>query len=351
MKLSRRSLLAGIGAGTALAAAGVSFGTAQSASAAGTRLVRRLTGPEETGRWGAAWTDLCIPVYTAAGDMLFIGGDTFDGAGVGDKGWRSPVGFRSSNPYLNGLNIDSVVGGDYAVGLVDEPHTHGTTALPSDVFRVGDTLYMHLMRGRLHDTHHTDFWRSDDNGYTWKYLCQWPGNMLGGDFQQKTYAVADDGYAYVLSSRFNRTIASNLLLHRVRVDALGDPNAYEPWGWNGTDWSWGAPATSVGPRQCWGEISWRAMSGGYGFSWFDAEPGSGYTMKAARLALPTSNIFDAVGSARSLVSHDHQRADLTQPNPYGGFIVPGSTFDDFHVIVSQWSGEQQYWAYQYASSI
>lgn len=349
MQLSRRSLLTGLGLGAAAAAIGISVSEAPEARAAGVRYLGRLTGPEQTGHLGAAWTDLCIPVDTNRG-MLFIGGDTFDGAKLFEGSWRSPIGLRSSSTDLYNLRIDSAVGGNHARGLVHEPHHNGMTALPSDVFRVGDTLYMHLMRGRLHDTHHTDFWRSDDQGETWHYLCQWPGDMLGGAFQQKTYAVADDGYAYVLSSRFNRSVDSQLLLHRVPLERLGEPAAYEPWGWNGHQWGWGVAATSVGPIQPWGEIQWRAMNGAYALSWFDTRKSSGYTVKAARLALPTSNIFDAMGSATPLVSH-FPRGGAQQKNPYGGFIVPGSTFDNFHVIVSQWTSDTEYWVHQYAASI
>jgi hypothetical protein len=29
-------------------------------------------------------------------------------------------------------------------------------------------------------------------------------------------------------------------------------------------------------------------------------------------------------------------------SPYGGFIIPGSTFDNFHTTVSQWYDNQNY---------
>ncbi len=214
---SRRTLLRSAAAG-GLAAAGIVTGAPGAAAATshvtGSK-VRDLSGPALTGRFAAPWTDLGIPVRCPDGSMLFVCGDTFDGGGVGGPDWRSPVALRSSNAAPGSLVVDGAVGGSRAVGLVPEGHTGGTTAIPSDVFTVGPTMYMHLMRGVIYETHHTDFWRSDDNGETWQYLCQWPGGLHGGQFQQKTYAVADDGYLYVLSTAFDREVTSGLL-HRVR---------------------------------------------------------------------------------------------------------------------------------------
>lgn len=291
---SRRALLRGAAGGglalTGLAAAAP--GASATARAPGARAtgakVRDLTGPAQTGRFGAPWTDLGIPARCPDGSMLLVCGDTFDGGGVGGPDWRSPVGLRSSNADPAALTVDGCVGGGRAVGLVPEGHEGGTTAIPSDVFTVGSTMYMHLMRGVIYRTHHSDFWRSDDNGETWQYLCQWPGDQYGGQFQQKTYAVADDGYCYVLSTVFNRDITSGLLLHRVRQDALGNPAAYEPWGYAGGAWAWGNPPTTVTAARRWGEICFRAMDGGYALSWLNMAP---LDLRAQFFPLPTSNLF------------------------------------------------------------
>lgn len=122
--------------------------------------------------------------------MLFVGGDTFDGAGIGGPDWRAPVGLRSSSIGLSSLTIDGVWARAHANGLVPEgqvPVNGGrTTAIPSDVFTVGGAMYMHLMRGVIYQSDHTDFWRSTDNGQSWQYLCQWPAGLYGGQFQQKS---------------------------------------------------------------------------------------------------------------------------------------------------------------------
>lgn len=333
MSLTRRALfIAGAGAA---AVGGLNITRASHASAQGLPgipyRVHTLTGPEQTGAFGAAWTDLGIPVRCPNGSLLYIGGDTYDGGYMGEGDWRCPVGLRSGRP--DGV-IDGSVGGPHATSLVPEGHAGGSTAIPSDVFRIGDKLYLHLMRGPLHATHHSDFWESSDNGETWTYLCQWPGDMLRGAFQQKTYAVADDGWCYVLSSRFSRNIPSELLLHRVRHDRVGDPAGYEAWGHDGNVWGWGLPASTVAPVQGWGELCFRAMDGAYALTWFN--PGD-ETIKVQRLALPTDNLFTT--PQKTLIVNGPPEAQVGNlvTSPYGGFIMPESTFANFEFLVSQWN--------------
>jgi hypothetical protein len=199
--ISRRRLLTG-GAGVALGAAlGVTARVSPAEAGLGrlakanARFVRRFTGPDLTGRWGAPYVDLCIPVQRADGSLLFIGGDTYATPPLPGSDWRAPIGLTASptDPTTSAIVIDGAITdvGAHAKGLVYEPHqgTPRTTALPSDVFRVGNTLYMHLIRGPIYQTDHTDFWRSRDNGVTWQYLRKWPGNLYDRQFQQKTYAA------------------------------------------------------------------------------------------------------------------------------------------------------------------
>lgn len=164
---SRRTVLkAGLGLAVG---AGVVAASPRVANAAPTATkIRNLSGPAETGPFAAPWSDLGIPALCPNGSMLYVGGDTFDGDGVGGPDWRAPVGLRSSSSNLSSLRIDGSVGGSHANGLVPEGHVpvNGghTTAIPSDVFTIGNTMYMHLMRGVIYQTDHTDFWKSTDNG-------------------------------------------------------------------------------------------------------------------------------------------------------------------------------------------
>ncbi|WP_407640295.1 DUF4185 domain-containing protein [Actinacidiphila rubida] len=298
-----------------------------------------LTGPAQTGQFAAPWTDLGIPARCPDGSLLFVCGDTFDGSGVGGPDWRAPVGLRSSSSNLASVRIDGAVGGSHAVGLVPEGHAGGTTAIPSDVFTVGDTMYMHLMRGVIYQTDHSDFWRSTDNGATWQYLCQWPGSQYNGQFQQKTYAVADDGYCYVLSTAFNRDAVSGLLLHRVPQSQLGTPAAYQPWGYANGAWAWGNAPTTITTARRWGEICFRAMDGQYAFTWLNMDV---LSMRAQIFALPTSNLFTTPEQTMIVPTTPGNEGGNAVASPYGGFVFPGSTFADFHIAVSQWYDSTDY---------
>lgn len=313
--------------------------------------VRDLTGPAQTGQFAAPWTDLGIPARCPDGSMLFVCGDTFDGSGVGGPDWRAPVGLRSSSAALGSLVIDGSVGGSHANGLVPEPHdpVNGgyTTAIPSDVFTVGGTMYLHLMRGVIYQTDHSDFWRSTDNGNTWEYLCLWPGDQYNGQFQQKTYAVADDGYCYVLSTAFNRDVVSDLLLHRVPQDQLGVPSAYQPWGYANGAWAWGNYPTTITTSRKWGEICLRAMGGRYAFSWLNMAP---LGIHAQVFDLPTSNLFTTPEQTTIIPTTPGAEVGNSVASPYGGFIIPGSTFDDFHLAVSQWYDNTDYRVMHYEIS-
>ena len=342
--VSRRSALkAGLGAAALAALPGTARAATKRSALIGGGKVANLTGPAETGAFAAPWTDLGIPARCPDGSMLFVCGDTFNGGGVGGPDWRAPIGLRSSNGDVNALRVDGSVGGAHANGLVPEGHVPvpggNTTAIPSDVFTVGGTMYMHLMRGLIFQTDHSDFWRSTDNGETWEYLCQWPGNQYGGQFQQKSYAVADDGYCYVLSTVFNRDVVSGLLLHRVPQDQLGNPGAYQPWGFANNVWAWGnAPTTITGARR-WGEICFRAMGGQYAFTWLNMDV---LSMRAQVFPVPTANLFTTPEQTIIVPTVPGAEGGNAVASPYGGFIIPGSTFDDFHIAVSQWFDDQNY---------
>lgn len=346
MKPTRRAVL-GSGMTAALTGVlGVSAARRPAAAATGATKIQDLSGPAQTGQFATPWSDLGIPARCPDGSMLFVGGDSFDGPDIHGGNWRAPVGLRSSSSILGSLTIDSAVGGGSAVGLVPEGHipVDGgyTTAIPSDVFTIGNTMYMHLMRGVIYQTDHTDFWKSEDNGNTWTYLCQWPGDLLGGQFQQKTYAVADDGYCYVLSSVFNRGTTSGLLLHRVPHAEVGTPSSYEPWGYANGAWAWGNPASTITTPRGWGEICFRQIEGRFVLTYLE-----GSTIYAQVLDSPLGNVFTAPKQTLIVNGPANMQGGNVVCAPYGGFIIPGSSLADLELVVSQWYDDTNYRFMQY----
>ena len=53
--------------------------------------IKDLTGPGHTDRFGIGGTDLGVTVAAPDGRLVSVFGDTFEKAGVGGPGWRSPV--------------------------------------------------------------------------------------------------------------------------------------------------------------------------------------------------------------------------------------------------------------------
>ncbi|MCA1605267.1 MAG: DUF4185 domain-containing protein, partial [Acidobacteria bacterium] len=53
--------------------------------------IKDLTGPGHTDRFQVGGTDLGVTVAAPDGRLVSVFGDTFEKAGVGGRGWRSPV--------------------------------------------------------------------------------------------------------------------------------------------------------------------------------------------------------------------------------------------------------------------
>lgn len=305
--------------------------------------IKDLTGPGHTERFGIGGTDLGATVAAPDGRLVSVFGDTFERAGVGGPGWRSPVVlFGDPATVDTGIEWTGSAGpGDYAHQVLDYRHNsiiNGrkvTTILPTDVITVGDELYLHVMVCEgLGNVHWTELYRSVDNGQTWEHTgASWPGRHHGGLFQMLTAERGDDGYVYAFSTGFQRD--KGLLLHRVPDDRLADPAAWQGWGYRDGEWAWGNPPT-VALTGAHGELCLRRVEGRWLLAFFDA---GGYRIDVLGLTSPTANLYEArretLLHGSSWDAEDHARGRVAQL--YGGYIVPGSTLDDLHLIVSQWN--------------
>lgn len=306
------------------------------------RKVKDLTGPGVTDRFGVGGTDLGATTVAPDGRLVSVFGDTFEQAGVGGPGWRSPVVlFGDPATARGGIEWTGSAGpGDYAAQAVRYRHDslirwrRVSTILPTDVIAVGDALYLHVMVcRRLGEVHWTEVYRSLDNGETWEHTgARWPGDLHGGLFQMLTWAPGDDGYVYAFSTGFRRD--AGLLLHRVPAGRLTDPSAWEGWGFRDDQWAWGNPPT-VALTGAYGELSLRPVDGRWLLSLFDA---GNYRIDVLNLDVPTANLYEAPRDTvlRGSGWDDEDHADGRVAQLYGGYVVPGSTMDNLHLIVSQW---------------
>jgi hypothetical protein len=308
-----------------------------------------LTGPGITDRFGIGGTDLGTTTTAPQGHLVSVFGDTFRRAGVGGRGWRAPVVlFADPASSTTGLRWTGSAGrSEYAGQVVRYLHRgwrrrgwqlrRVTTVLPTDVLTVGDDMYLHVMVCReLGNVRWTELHRSRDGGRTWRPTgTRWPADLHGGLFQMLTWERGDDGWVYALTTGFQR--AHGLLLHRVPETALTDPAAWQTWGLDGDRWGWGHQPTIVLDGR-FGELSLRRMpaDGCWVLSTFDD---GRYRIDVRVLDGPTADLHVApmatVLRGCAWGGENHAGGHVAQL--YGGYVVPGSTLHELHLIVSQWN--------------
>lgn len=344
--LSRRRLLGGAaiaglaGVGltgelTSPAAAAAAIAPTDSVTVDGLKItkVADLTGPAITGRFGVHWADLGISARCPDGRTLYVFGDTF-GPGWGEN-WRSPTALWSRTRHLNsGVKFSGTPGGDWAKQLI--PYVHGddiSTIIPSDVITLGGTMYLHAVVNQgFGNAIWSGIWTSRDNGATWHDSgARFPADAYDGMWQLATWDVGPDGWIHVYTSKFLRQ--TPMILHRVRPKHITNPDAYQPWGFDGRRWRWGVSPTTV-TDDIIGEVSLRRLGHKWLLSWFDAP---NYRIDAQVLDHPTQNLR-TTNKITLLHGTDWVSQDVNHvAQLYGSYIIPGSELNDVHMTVSQWN--------------
>jgi len=305
-------------------------------SRSATRKIKDLTGTTtSSGPFGVGGTDLGIPVRQPNGKIAYVFGDTFEQDGVGGPGWRAPVLLRSEPGFdADGIDFDDAAGGKYAKQILDYAHDNGTTWLPSDALTIGNRMYLHYVVNQgLGNVQWTQIAYSDDNGENWTVSnARWEAGEDNSLRQLWTWERGCDGYVYTLSTKFISRDRS-IILYRVPEGQILDKTAYEPWGWDGTKWAWGNPATIV-LDGAFGEMSLRRVENKWVLAWFNA---GAYEITIKVFDSPTSNLYDAT-TYHPIAGGDWcSQNDTTVAQLYGGYIHPDSTLHDLHLIVSQWN--------------
>lgn len=320
------------------------------------RFVAKLTGRMRTDRWGVAGTDLGVAVRFGSGDVGYFFGDTFESSAAGGPGWRSPVMLWSRGSGADGLAggivFDGACGGGYAQEILPnahdvserpDPERPGSefTVIPSDAVTIGDRTYLsvlsvHSWNSQAAPTNFTYLACSDDDGVTWgRTAARWDNE--GAALDQMWTMERAGGYVYVLSSAFDRANPGGVILRRVPADRIEEPWAYEAWvpdrdqvpssTWMSVR---SAPVVPVLPGPI-GEMNLRRIEETWVLAYFDPVAYAIRTRTAPAVTGPWSEPVDQV------VGGEWGADDGTYAQIYGGFIHPGSTLDDLHLLVSQWN--------------
>ena len=196
-----------------------------------TAKVAQITGEESPNQtltrfnvWG---TDLGS-MTEMDGKVYMFCGDTF--SSPKSDGWRSNVLFiiEDGDP-SDGLTITGTAADKWGRSKELLVNSHNVTMIPTDIFTVGDTLYviyMHVTRwdskGGVWDCDYSGLAKSEDGGNTWKKL---KNVKLPGDsnfIQTAHYQLGDTMYFWgIPSGRFG-----GVALMKCKVEALEDYEAY-----------------------------------------------------------------------------------------------------------------------------
>jgi hypothetical protein len=330
-----------------------------------------ITGPGISDRWGVTATDLGACIVAPNGKLVAVFGDTFSGNRVGEGRWRSPVVLIGTGDAQQPIIWERAGGPDpdfaeqlwfYVHDATGPRWTQGgiSTVLPSDLLRVGDTLYLHVMVNRgFPEVIWTELWRSDDSGISWQHMgeqAKFPAALHNGFAQCWSWDYdPDDGWVYVVSTGFKRD--KGIILRRVRPDDIGDKSKYSGWGFAGGRWAWdNEPSPITPPGETWGELSFRRLAKG---SWIlGGFLSSKYALGYRTVDGPTANIYTApiqlpvTGSGWN--DEDHSASRVAQL--YGGYVLPGSRLDvagGAGLVVSQWKTDSgwPYRAMQFRSTL
>jgi hypothetical protein len=329
-----------------------------------------LTGPGITDHWGVTATDLGAAVIAPNGKLVAVFGDTFSGNRVGEGSWRSPVVLIGTGSAQQPIRWERAGGPnpDFAEQLWYYVHdtgprwSHGgiSTVLPSDLLRVDDALYLHVMVNQgFPEVIWTEIWRSDDSGVSWYHLgdeAKFAPDLHNGLAQCWSWDYdPDDGWVYVVSTSFKRD--RGVILRRVHPADIGDRAKYSGWGWTGSRWAWDTEPTPITPPdEKWGELSLRRLARG---TWIlGGFLASKYALGYRTVTGPTANLYKA--PVQSPVTgcawdgEDHASCRVAQL--YGGYVMPGSRLDvagGVGLIVSQWNTDTgwPYRAMQFRSTV
>lgn len=328
-----------------------------------------VTSKVNSNTFGVNGTDLGIPYRVSGNEVNYLFGDTFSSAAPGGPdeppgsgaNWRSPVALKSYTPVTEDHRFFSKALGTnpyWANELFYNAHqTEGVwvpgrrdefTVIPNDGIYLPETgrhliNFMSVNRWDNFEsanpeaswrTGYSSFAYSDDevNWHRVPFLG-WENERNNLDPFQMVSMEREGDYVYFISVRAGRQMGP-MMLRRCHYMHLFDKNAYEGWGWNGYNWGWGRPCTSIFPERMYGEPSLRKI----GNKWVMAYVDYSHSLLGGLIPMPsvvtrTADQIDGLWTSPKV-----QVTALQVPNLYGGFLDPreGENPGDISMFVSQW---------------
>ncbi|MCP1387421.1 DUF4185 domain-containing protein [Corynebacterium sp. TA-R-1] len=272
------------------------------------------------------------------GRFAMIFGDSFRGDRIGTGEWMSPVGVAAkvdstgaieiTGPLNRGSQVEQMV----AYQRYNDPDL---TLIPSDILNIGGTLYMQGMWNYgLGNVRSSEIWRSYDSGQTWRSLGVTPTEYMSGMGDLISWEEGGDGYIYVVSSSFTRS--NPVYLARFLETDMGDRQKWELYDPSTGEWGQeGSPILDAGVKA--GEMCLRRIDGKWVLVMFNEATLAVEVRISDTLAQNWDSVPVAVVAKHG--SWRNPQEPLNWSQPYGGYIVPGSTLANMGIVVSQWNTE------------
>jgi len=277
----------------------------------------------------------------STGEFAMIFGDSF----INEFGqqWMSPMGVVARQGRLGSIQLLRALNGTNRVSqLVSYNHADNKTLLPSDIINIDGTLYLQGMWNEpFGNVTSTQVYRSDDDGKTWQRASRAHRSRIGGVEELISWEMGPDGeYLYAVSTKFGRK--SPVYLWRARPGDIADQSRWEIYNTNTR--SWGDRGTTVLDRNAngsalkAGEMNLRYIDGYWVLAMFNESTLSVEVRISDTLERDWNDVH-----AVTIVKHGPWWNRQTPDNwsqPYGGYIVPGSTLNNLDLVISQWNTGQ-----------
>lgn len=264
------------------------------------------------------------------GEFAMIFGDSFRG-NFGDD-WMSPVGVIAKMDENGYIEIVRPIDNSYRVDdMISYHHVNNLTLIPSDVINIDGTLYMQGMWNQgIGNVSGVQIWRSTDNGATWTSIASTGSDFLGGMGQLISWEKGPDGYIYTVATSFKR--ADPVYLMRFKPQDIGNMGKWQVYSPKKD--KWGSSAEPILDDVRAGEMNLRYIDGHWVLVMFNQKTLSIEVRISDTLDQDWSTVPVAVIAQNGPWSTRQTPENWSQP--YGGYIVPGSTIDNMDIVVSQW---------------
>ncbi len=284
---------------------------------------------------GAADLGEVVEVTGQPGKYLAIFGDSFSGNKVGEgEHYRSvavPVTFDADGRPHFGAPLTGAKDSGHELFPIPTDAVGVTDTLPSGTITLGDKTYM-MVTGTKDDLKPVASWLVEVNGDPGKGWTMVPGSYRGAGEAptQVSGYKGSDGKVYIAADSFDRS--RGVTMYRADPDKVSDRGSWQPW--NGKNW--GNPREQATPvtTDRYGELSFREIDGKPVLSGFNRDAQGG--RMEVRVGSNPTGIFGNVPTT-IVAQNGDPGAPNFMPQPYGGYIMPGSRLDDLKVFASQWN--------------